>query len=141
VMANTRKRKEPEIDQDFIDAAIKMNDIMRKAFDDMMAVLRPLQEKIQMERDASINTKKPKKEKEKVTEASLVWTKQEQSDFEKAMVESKGDPIKTKELMKTSRSLNVIKKRIEAYRIASRTRKVAIPPSKLQENEDEDDFN
>jgi len=58
------------------------------------------------------------------------------------MVESKGDPIKTKQLMKTSRSLQEIKKRIELYREASRTRKVAIPPSKLQETTDEleDDF-
>jgi len=135
---STRKRKEPEIDQDIIDATIKINEIMIKAFDDMMAVLRPLKEKAELEALTKKNLKK-----EKVTEASLVWTKQEQSDFEKAMVESKGDPIKTKQLMKTNRSLNVIKKRIEAYRAASRTRKVAIPPSKLQaiiELEDEDDF-
>jgi len=56
---STRKRKEPEIDQDIIDATIKINEIMIKAFDDMMAVLRPLKEKAELE----ALTKKPKKRK------------------------------------------------------------------------------
>jgi len=47
--SNSRKRKDPEIDQDIIDATIKINEIMIKAFDDIMAILRPLKEKAELE--------------------------------------------------------------------------------------------
>jgi len=54
------------------------------------------------------------------------------------MIESKGDPVNTKELMHTNRSLQEIKKRIGLYKCASAKRKVAIPLQKLTDPDDED---